>query len=335
MKVVPHRSESMSPSGLPLPRQVLSEPCPKACTAADPASLPPVAPPRQLAGFFVSDRIQERSLPALLAIMNLIVTGPHHPKSLTTMPQPTDDISRALAYALDPGLWARDVVGWTPDPWQERLLHSAATQLVLCCGRQVGKSTVVAQLACHTAVFNDDALIILIAPSLRQSRELAIKVGSLLGSLEPHEKLEEANKLSIRLASAGEVRQATVSGKPRPFVSHRPMTGKRRLCSPMSQGRRLAISDLSACWVSAFSTCSCGAFTRLVTRSPEVSADRRGQRPSGDAFGHSLLQDNNSARRQQLLLAFRGMSPGMPRRKRHGGSGCDGRLARSPDIEPA
>jgi len=55
------------------------------------------------------------------------------------MPQTADDISRALAYALDPVLWARDVVGWAPDPWQEKLLHSAATQLVLCCGRQVGK----------------------------------------------------------------------------------------------------------------------------------------------------------------------------------------------------
>jgi len=116
------------------------------------------------------------------------------------MPQATDDISRALAYALDPVLWTRDVVGWTPDPWQERLLHSQATQLALCCGRQVGKSSVVALLACHTAVFNDDALIILIAPSQRQSRELAIKVGSFLGSIEPHEELEEWNKLSIRLA---------------------------------------------------------------------------------------------------------------------------------------
>jgi hypothetical protein len=79
-------------------------------------------------------------------------------------------------------------------------MHSAATQLALCCGRQVGKSSVVAALACHTAVFNADALIILIAPSQRQSRELAIKVGSFLGSIEPHEELEESNKLSIRLA---------------------------------------------------------------------------------------------------------------------------------------
>jgi hypothetical protein len=116
------------------------------------------------------------------------------------MPQATDDISRALAYALDPVLWTRDVVGWTPDSWQASLLQSQATQLALYCGRQVGKSSVVALLAGDTAVFNDDALIILIAPSQRQSRELAIKIGSFLGSIEPHEELEESQKLSITLA---------------------------------------------------------------------------------------------------------------------------------------
>jgi len=91
-----------------------------------------------------------------------MMTALHHSNSLNTMPQPTDNISRALAYALDPVLWSRDVVGWTPDPWQASLLHSQAPQLALCCGRQVGKSSVVAVLASHTAVFNDDALIILI-----------------------------------------------------------------------------------------------------------------------------------------------------------------------------
>ena len=111
-----------------------------------------------------------------------MMTAPHHSNLLNTMPQPTDNISRALAYALDPVLWSRDVIGWTPDPWQASLLHSPAPPLALCCGRQVGKSSVVAVLASHTAVFNDDALIILIAPSQRQSRELAIKVGSFLGS---------------------------------------------------------------------------------------------------------------------------------------------------------
>ena len=44
----------------------------------------------------------------------MMMIAPHRPNSLHTMPQPTN-ISRALAYALDPVLWSRDVVGWTPD----------------------------------------------------------------------------------------------------------------------------------------------------------------------------------------------------------------------------
>jgi hypothetical protein len=45
------------------------------------------------------------------------------------MPQATDDISRALAYALDPVLWAQDVVGWTADPWQVNLPSSQDPQI--------------------------------------------------------------------------------------------------------------------------------------------------------------------------------------------------------------
>ena len=94
----------------------------------------------------------------------------------------------------------QDVVGWTADAWQAKLLRSQDRQIALNCGRQVGKSSAVAVLASHTAVFDAESLILLIAPSLRQSRELAIKVSSFLGSIEPHEELEESQKLSITLA---------------------------------------------------------------------------------------------------------------------------------------
>ena len=110
------------------------------------------------------------------------------------------DLGRALAYALDPVLWAQDVVGWTADAWQAKLLRNQDRQIALNCGRQVGKSSAVAVLASHTAVFDAESLILLIAPSQRQSRELAIKVSSCLGSIEPHEELEESQKLSITLA---------------------------------------------------------------------------------------------------------------------------------------
>ena len=110
------------------------------------------------------------------------------------------DLGRTLAYALDPVLWAQNVVGWTADAWQAKLLRSQDRQIALNCGRQGGKSSAVAALASHTAVFDAESLILLIAPSQRQSRELAIKVSSFLGSIEPHEELEESQKLSITLA---------------------------------------------------------------------------------------------------------------------------------------
>jgi integrase len=116
------------------------------------------------------------------------------------MQPPQTDLGRAVAYALDPVLWTQDVVGWTADPWQVNLLRSQDPQIALNCGRQVGKSSAVGVLASHTAVFDADSLILLIAPSQRQSRELAIKVSSFLGSIEPHEELEESQKLSITLA---------------------------------------------------------------------------------------------------------------------------------------
>src|SRR6516162_4017459 len=140
------------------------------------------------------------------------------------------DLGRALAYALDPVLWAQDVVGWTADAWQAKLLRSQDRQIALNCGRQVGKSSAVAALASHTAVFDAESLILLIAPSLRQSRELAIKVSCFLGSIE---ELEESQKLSITLAGTKSRIVAlpghdpkTIRGRPPACVRKRPASGR-------------------------------------------------------------------------------------------------------------
>ena len=73
------------------------------------------------------------------------------------------------------------------------------------CGRQVGKSTVVAALALHTALYSPGGLILVIAPSQRQSRELFIKIHGFLIRLEPAEPLEEETKLSLALANGSRV----------------------------------------------------------------------------------------------------------------------------------
>jgi hypothetical protein len=119
------------------------------------------------------------------------------------MPQPVIDLGRAIAHAADACLWARDVLGFTADPWQQELLRSTAPQLILNCGRQVGKSTVIASLAVHTAIFHDDSLVLLIAPTQRQSIELARKCLDVLQRIEPIEKLEEDAKTSVTLSRNG------------------------------------------------------------------------------------------------------------------------------------
>lgn len=70
--------------------------------------------------------------------------------------------------------------GIEPDPWQADVLCSAALQTILLCSRQSGKSTVSALLAVREAVVHGPALVLLLAPTLRQSQELFRKVRELV-----------------------------------------------------------------------------------------------------------------------------------------------------------
>jgi hypothetical protein len=90
--------------------------------------------------------------------------------------------SQTLALALDPALLL-EYAGLTPDPWQRELLRSTAPRILLNCSRQAGKSTTVAALALHTALFTADSLILLLSKGLRQSSELFLKVTNLYNLL--------------------------------------------------------------------------------------------------------------------------------------------------------
>jgi hypothetical protein len=76
--------------------------------------------------------------------------------------------------------------------------------VLLNCCRQSGKSTTTAILALHTALY-DPGLILLVSPSLRQSKELFGKVARFLKSLEPVEALEEDNRSSCELRNGARV----------------------------------------------------------------------------------------------------------------------------------
>jgi hypothetical protein len=80
-----------------------------------------------------------------------------------------------MAAALDPTR-LMTVSGMEPDEWQRRVLRSGWERALLLCSRQAGKSSVAAALGLHRALYEPESLVLLVAPALRQSRELFSKV---------------------------------------------------------------------------------------------------------------------------------------------------------------
>ncbi|MBI3208728.1 MAG: terminase, partial [Candidatus Solibacter usitatus] len=81
-----------------------------------------------------------------------------------------------LLDVLDPVTFARQALGFQPDPIQSAVLLSTSKRCILNCTRQWGKSTIAAIIALHRALFIQDSLILCLSPSERQSAELIRKI---------------------------------------------------------------------------------------------------------------------------------------------------------------
>ncbi len=120
-----------------------------------------------------------------------------------------------LATALDPVRLARRA-GFEPDPWQAALLRSRQRETILLCSRQAGKSTVSALLAVDEALHRPPALVLLLAPALRQSQELFRKVKTLLHDVGAA-GVRQASALSLELDNGSRIvslpgREQTIRG---------------------------------------------------------------------------------------------------------------------------
>jgi len=107
--------------------------------------------------------------------------------------------------------------GITPDDWQRDLLLSTDRQIILNCSRQSGKSTVVALLALHTALYASNSLILVVAPSQRQSMESYRKIRDFYNTLAGVPEVTAESSLKLELANGSRVqvlpgREANVRG---------------------------------------------------------------------------------------------------------------------------
>ena len=115
-----------------------------------------------------------------------------------------------LAAALDPVVMARRA-GWTPDDWQARVLRSSSSRIILNCSRQSGKSTTIATLALHTAIYHPSSLILLLSPGERQSSELMKKLRDTYRAL-PDPKVSTVGESVLTMAFAHGSRVVALPG---------------------------------------------------------------------------------------------------------------------------
>ncbi|HZS90664.1 MAG TPA: phage terminase large subunit [Chloroflexota bacterium] len=113
-------------------------------------------------------------------------------------------IALDLATALDPCLLARKC-GLEPDPWQRRVLRSAAPRVLLNITRQGGKSTTTALLGLHSALYTPDMLVLMVSPSLRQSGEIFRKALAMYRQLGRPVPSESETALTLTLANGSRI----------------------------------------------------------------------------------------------------------------------------------
>lgn len=108
------------------------------------------------------------------------------------------------AAGADPVLLAR-AAGLEPDAWQCDVLRSRSQQIILNVTRQGGKSTVSSIRALHKALYKPKSLVLLLAPSYRQSKELFRKVRSAHSALSFARRFAGESALEVELANGSRI----------------------------------------------------------------------------------------------------------------------------------
>ena len=100
---------------------------------------------------------------------------------------------------LRPSDFARLHLSFHPDPPQTAALDSTAKRGILLCSRQWGKSSVLAAKAVHRAYTNPKSLILVAAPTERQSRLFLEKASEFLACLDIKPRGDRNHRASLRL----------------------------------------------------------------------------------------------------------------------------------------
>lgn len=111
-----------------------------------------------------------------------------------------DDFLRAAdpAAVFREGVRDKDGNAAEPDAWQLEVMRSRAPRHLILCNRQAGKSTTVGAKACAGLIY-DPGLYLVIAPTLRQSKELFLKIAGVYRNLANVPRIRRDNTTELEI----------------------------------------------------------------------------------------------------------------------------------------
>ncbi|HDJ67105.1 MAG TPA: hypothetical protein ENF33_05290 [Nitrososphaeria archaeon] len=105
----------------------------------------------------------------------------------------------------DPILFSRLILGFKPFKYQEELLRDQGKRIIVCAGRQVGKSTTIAAKAIHYASTNPETVTLIVSATLRQSMLLFRKIMNFIDSSILRNSLKKRTKTWIKFMNDSEI----------------------------------------------------------------------------------------------------------------------------------
>ncbi len=108
-------------------------------------------------------------------------------------------------WAGDAAAFAEDLLGLTLHPYQAKILRDSSKRVLVCGGRQVGKSLMAAVKSLHHALTHRDSTTLIIAPTHRQSRNLLSMVRRMVEAAAIRRSVRKITGVKVEFSNGSRV----------------------------------------------------------------------------------------------------------------------------------
>lgn len=105
----------------------------------------------------------------------------------------------------DPVFFAEKILSFSPFEYQKQLLRDKSKRIIICAGRQIGKTTTIAVKAIHFAVTNPKTTTLIVSATLRQSILMFQKILDFIETSILKKSVVYKSRTKIRFSNMSEI----------------------------------------------------------------------------------------------------------------------------------